>query len=222
MELHDEALNEPGQPVEFVKGKFGTDLPVINSFLFYQKDSSHSRFYCRTRSFWASMKLVVGPDSALRADRTPTHDHPNHAEYIATLRHIQRLREAAMNTHNKHAPSVKVCGAVRLETKTTRRRSVDIRIVRRCRKRGNAPRTPNEIETFPFTEKTRYTSTTTGRSLCSAATGAFALRHRRDGSASIGHSGRHQRHTTDSSRSTHLLQRVVVPNNPRHHDEQAL
>ena len=123
MELHDEALNEPGQPVEFVKGKFGTDLPVINSFLFYQKDAFHSRFYCRTRSCRASMKLVAGPDGALRADRTPTHDHPNHAEYIATLRHIQRLREAAMNTHNKHAPSVKVCGAVRLETKTTRRRS---------------------------------------------------------------------------------------------------
>ena len=37
-----------------------------------------------------------------------------------------------MNTYNKHAPSVKVCGAVRLETKTELR-SVDIKLVRFCR-----------------------------------------------------------------------------------------
>ena len=153
MALQGEVVNEPDGHVEFVKGKLGTDLPVIDGFLFYQKDSTHTRFYCRTRSCRASMKLVAGPDGTLSADRTTTHDHPNHADYIATLRHIQRLREAATNTSNKHVPSVKVCSAVRLETRTTRRRSVDNRLVRRCRKRGNAPRTPNEIETFPFLEK---------------------------------------------------------------------
>ena len=153
MALQCEVVNEPDGHVEFVKGKMGTDLPVIDGFLFHQKDSTRTRFYCRTRTCRASMKLVAGPDGTLRADRTPTHDHPNHTEYIAALRHIQRLREAAVNTHNKHVPSVKVFSAVRLETKTTRRRSVDDRLVRRCRKRGNAPRTPNEIETFTFPDK---------------------------------------------------------------------
>ena len=202
MALQGEVVNEPDGHVEFVKGKLGTDLPAIDGILFNQKGSTHTRFYCRTRSCRASMKLVAGPDGSLRADRTPTHDHPNHMEYIAALMHIQRLREAAVNTHNKHVPSVKVCSAVRLETKTTRRRSVDNGLVRRCRKRGNAPRTPNEIETFPFIEKTRYMSTTTGRSSSLAATGAFASRQRCGGSASMGHHGQHQRHTTNSSRST--------------------
>ena len=153
MALQGEVVNEPDEHVEFVKGKMGTDLPVIDGFLFQQKDSTHTRFYCRTRTCRATMKLVAGPDGTSRADRTPTHDHPNHTEYIAALRHIQRLREAAVNTHNKHVPSVKVCSAVRLETRTTRRRSVDNRPVRRCHKRRNAQRTPNEIETFPFLEK---------------------------------------------------------------------
>ena len=131
MALQGEVVNEPDGLVEFVKGKLGTDLPVIDGFIFYQKDSTHTRFYCRTRSCRASMKLVAVPDGTLSADRTPTHDHPNHADYIAALRHIQRLREAATNTSNKHVPSVKVCSSVRLETRTTRRRSVDNRLVRR-------------------------------------------------------------------------------------------
>ena len=202
MALRGEVVSEHDGHVQFVKGKLGTDLPVIDGFIFYQKDATNTRFYCRTRTCRATMKLVAGPDGTLRADRTPTHDHPNHTEYIATLRHIQRLREAAVNTHNKHVPSVKVCSAVRLETKTTRRRSVDSGLVRRCWKRGNAPGTPNEIETFHFIEKTRYMSTTTGRSSSLAATGAFASRQRCGGSAWMGHSGQHQRHTTNSSRST--------------------
>ena len=202
MALQGEVVSEHDGHVEFVKGKLGTDLPVIDGFIFYQKDATHTRFYCRTRSCRASMKLVAGPDGALRADRTPTHDHPNHTEYIAVLRHIQRLREAAVNTHNKHVPSVKVCSAMRLETKTTRRRSVDDRLVRRCRKRGNATRTPNEIETFPFPRENAIYVKTTGRSSSLAATGAFASRQRCGGSASMGHSGQHQRHTTNSSRST--------------------
>ena len=103
MALQGEVVNEQDWHVEFVKGKLGTDLPVINGFLFHQKDATYTMFYCRTGSCGASMKLVAGPDGALRADRTPTHDHQNHAEYIAALRHIQRLREAATNTSNKQS-----------------------------------------------------------------------------------------------------------------------
>ena len=47
------------------------------------------------------MKFVTGPDGTLRADRTPTYDHPNRAEYIAVLRHVQRPR-GAMNTQQAH------------------------------------------------------------------------------------------------------------------------
>ena len=90
----------------------------------------------------------------MRSDRTPTHDRPNNAGYIAAPRHVERLRDEAMNTQQER-PSVKICGAVRLETRTERR-SVDIILVRLCLKRENATMTPNEIETSPFTEKTRY------------------------------------------------------------------
>ena len=48
---------------------------------------------------------------------------------------------------------MKVCSSVRLETRTTRMRSVDNGIVWRCLKRGNAPRTPDEIETFPLSRE---------------------------------------------------------------------
>ena len=160
------------------------------------------------------MKLVAGTDGALRADRTPTHDHQNHAEYIAVLRHIQRLREEAMNTHNKRAPSVKVGGAVRIKTVTTRRWSLDIMFVRRCRKRGNALLTPNEIETFPFLEKTRYTQR---RPVCRC------VRQRLDRSRCvIGATGRRrcdiQGGTNDTLPTPHFsrdpFELVVLPNNP--------
>ena len=72
MALQGEVVNEQDGHVEFVKGKLGTDLPVINGFLFFQKDATHTGFYCRTRSCRESMKLVAGPDGTLRADRTPT------------------------------------------------------------------------------------------------------------------------------------------------------
>ena len=145
--------NNTTVPVNFVQSKFGTDLPVIDDFLFYPKDSTRSRFYCRTRSCKASVIITKGSDGVFHADRFPTHNHPNHNEYTSALKHIQRLREEAKKGVNRHVSSSKVTSAVRLETKTARRRSVDCRLIRRYRKRGNAPRTPAEIETFPFLEQ---------------------------------------------------------------------
>ena len=139
--------------VDFVRSKFGADLPVIGDFLFYPKDSTRSRFYCRTRSCKASVVITKSSDGVFHADKFPTHDHPNHNEYIAALKHIQRLHEEAKKGVNRHVSSSKVTSAVRLETKTSRRRSVDCRLIRRYRKRGNAPRTPSEIETFAFLEQ---------------------------------------------------------------------
>ena len=80
---------------------------------------------------------------------------------------------------------MKVGGAVRIETRTTRRWNVDVVPVKRCQKRENVLLTQNEIETFPFLEKARYTSMTSGQPLCSAATGAFTLHRLCDGSASM-------------------------------------
>ena len=139
--------------VNFIKSKFGTDLPVIDDFLFYPKDSSRSRFYCRTRSCKASVRITKSSDGVFHADKIPSHDNPNHNDYIAALKHIQRLREEAKKGANRHVSSSKVTSAVRLETKTSRRRSVDCRLIRRYRKRGNAPRAPADIEMFPFLEQ---------------------------------------------------------------------
>ena len=112
-----------------------------------------ARFACRTRSCSASVRITTGNDGEFHADRCPTHNHPDHSEYVAALRHIQRLRDEARARTNRHVPTATVCGDVRVETKTTRRRSVDTRLVRRYRKRGNAPATPGEIESFPFLEQ---------------------------------------------------------------------
>ena len=148
----DDDTNNTTVPVNFVRSKFGTDLPVIDDFLFYPKDSSRSRFYCRTRSCKASVIITKDSDGVFHADRFPTHNQPNHNEYIAALKHIQRLREEAKKGVNRHLSSTKVTSTVRLETKTVRR-SIDCRLIRRYRKRGNAPRTPAEIESFPFLER---------------------------------------------------------------------
>lgn len=139
--------------VDFVKSKFGADQPVIGDFLFYPKDSTRSRFYCRTRSCKASVIITKSSDGVFHADKLPTHDHPNHEEHIASLKHIQRLREEAKKGVKRHVSSSNVTRAVRLETKTARRRSVDCRLIRRYRKRGNAPRSPTDIEMFPFLEQ---------------------------------------------------------------------
>ena len=91
--------------VNFVRSKFGTDLPVIDDFLFYPKDSTRSRFHCRTRSCKASVIVKKDSDGVFHADRFPIHNHPNHKEYIASLKHIQRLREEAKNASNRHVSS---------------------------------------------------------------------------------------------------------------------
>ena len=143
-----------GRPrVAFVRSKFGTNLLIIDGFLFYPKDTTRSRFSCRARLCHASVCVSPGQNGTFCPDRSNVHGHMDHSNYIAALRLIQRLREEAQAKENRHVQTVRVCSDVRIETKTTRRRSVDTRIVRRYRKRGNAPATPGEIESFPFLEQ---------------------------------------------------------------------
>ena len=166
-----------GKPrVAFVRSKFGTSLPIIVGFLFYPKDTTRSRFSCRTRSCRASVCVSPGQNGTFYADRSPVHDHPDHGDYIAALRHIQRLREEAQAKENRHVKTVRVCSDVRIETKTIRRRSVDNRLVRRYRKRGNAPAMPCEIETFPFLKRNAMYISPDKKSSCFAESGVSALR----------------------------------------------
>ena len=145
--------DDPGALVTFVRGKFGAELHVMDDYLFYPKDTTRSRFYCRSKSCKASVTVKCRDDGVFVADRSPTHDHPNHAEYIAELRHIQRLREEARSGANRHVSSTKVSTDVRLETGTRRRKSIDYRLVRRMRKRRKQPLVAAEIEVFPFLEQ---------------------------------------------------------------------
>ena len=82
--------------------------------------------------------------------RGPDTRPPNHADYIRELKHIRRLREEAGARENRHVSTAAVSSAVRAETQTTRRRSVDHRLVRRVRRTGKTPRTPAEIDVTPF------------------------------------------------------------------------
>ena len=113
MKPHDEDTNNTTVVVNFVRRKFGTDLPVIDDFLFYPKDSAHSRFHCRTRSCKASVIVKKDSDGVFHADRFLIRNHPNHNENIAALKQIQRLRaEAERTSRSRQEPADQVftCG----------------------------------------------------------------------------------------------------------------
>ena len=143
-----------GRPrVAFVRSKFGTDLPIIDGFLFYAKDTARPRFSRLTMSCCASLRVSPGRHGTFYVDRSPSTIQPDHGDCITALRRVQQLCEEAQAKENRHVQTVMVCSDVLIETKTTRRQSVDNRLVRQYRKRGNAPAMPCEIETFPFLER---------------------------------------------------------------------
>ena len=68
---------------------------------------------------------------------------------IATLRHLRALRSEARSASNRHVPSGTVAAHVRMATGTSRRKSADVRFVRRMRMRGKQPRCLDEIVVSP-------------------------------------------------------------------------
>ena len=135
--------------VDFVEGKFGKLVPVVDSFVFYPKDKQRVRFVCKTRGCNETITLQEDGDGRPFATRRPRHGHPNHQYAVENLIHMQRLRAEVKDRHNRSVPTKVVVASVRRETKTSRRRSTDFRFARRTRKRGPQPRSADEIVLTP-------------------------------------------------------------------------
>ena len=120
--------------VDFVEGKFGKLVPVVDSFVFYPKDKQRVRFVCKTRGCNETITLQEDGDGRPFATRRPRHGHPNHQYAVDNLVHMQRLRAEVKDRHNRSVPTKVVVASVRRETKTSRRRSADFRLARRTRK----------------------------------------------------------------------------------------
>ena len=145
--------------VDFVEGKFGKMLPVVVSFVFYPKDKERVRFACKTGGCNASICVERDGGGNLVVFGKPTHNHPDLAQTIKNLVHIQRMREEFRDEHNTYVPTRTIVSAIRNETKTCRRKSVDCRLARRIRRKGPCPRSAEEIRVTPaLSENSIYIS----------------------------------------------------------------
>ena len=124
----------------------------------------------------------------------PAHDHPDHAEWIATLRHLKALRGEATSEQNRHVPTRTVAARVRAGTGTARRRSADIRYVRRKRMLGTSRGAGTRSSSPRASWRTQSTSRTTSRSSFLHGTGLFGSRLSRPACASTERSGLPQTH----------------------------
>ena len=104
--------------VDTVKGKHGKMLPVIDSFLFYPKDKERVRFTCKTRGCNASISIAKTADGWFCVSGKPRHDHPDHADAIKSLVHLQRIRDELAIANNAYVPTRTIVSAVRTETRT--------------------------------------------------------------------------------------------------------
>ena len=117
--------------VEFIEGKFGKQLPVLDSFIFYPKDRGRVRFACKTECCNATISLHVDDQGKAFTLGKPEHNHPNHSYVIANFIHMKRIGAKIKDGLNKYVPTKAVVSSVRRETNTTRRRSTDLRLARR-------------------------------------------------------------------------------------------
>ena len=135
--------------VEFIAGKFGKQIPIVDSFMFYPKDRERVRFVCKTVGCNASITLHVDGQGKVFTPDKPKHNHPNHAYAIANLVHMQRIRADIKDRLNKYVPTRAVVSTIHRETKTSRRRSTDLRLARRTRMNGPQPRIAADIVLTP-------------------------------------------------------------------------
>ena len=90
--------------MDFVEGKFGKPVPVVDSFVFYPKDKQRVRFVCKTRGCNETITLQEDGDGRPFATRRPQHGHPNHEYAVENLIHMQRLRAEVKDRHNRSVP----------------------------------------------------------------------------------------------------------------------
>ena len=117
--------------------------------MFDPKDRERVRFVCKTVGCNASITLHVDDQGKVFTPDRPKHNHPNHAYAIANLVHMQRIRADIKDRLNKYVPTRAVVSSIRRETKTSRRRSTDLRLARRTRMNGPQPRIAADIVLTP-------------------------------------------------------------------------
>ena len=91
--------------VEFIEGKFGKLLPVVDSFIFYPKDRDRVRFVCKTVRCNATISLQVDGQGKAFTLEKPEHNHPNHSHEIANIIHMRRIRANVKDRLNKYVPT---------------------------------------------------------------------------------------------------------------------
>ena len=109
--------------VSFVDGKFGKRLPVVDSFIFYQKDSDRVRFRCKTRGCTATITITEDTNGRPVVRGRTEHNHPNHTQTILNKVPIQRLRSEVKDARNKYVQTKTVVSSIRNQTNTRRRKS---------------------------------------------------------------------------------------------------
>ena len=88
--------------VSFVVGKCGKSLQGVDSFIFDPKDMDRTRFSCKTRGCNASIAITENGSGERVVRVKGKHNHPNHAQAIQNINHIQRIREEVKDVRNKY------------------------------------------------------------------------------------------------------------------------
>ena len=139
--------------VSFLVGKFGKEIPVVDSFIFYPKDKDRVRFTCKTRGCNVTMTMIEGMRGPICGRVGGKHNHPNHERAIENIVHIHRLREECKDVRNKYIQTKTVVSSVRNESRTCRRKSTDYRLARRVRMHGQHPVNSEDIVVTPTLAK---------------------------------------------------------------------
>ena len=129
----------------------------------------------------------------------PTTQQPptSKKDMIATLKHLRALRSEAQSASNRHVPSGTVAAHVRMATGTSRRKSADVRFVRRMRMRGKQPRCLDEIVVSPRLAENAVYIKRDKSIIILARDWSMALLPRHSGCASTARSGRSLGRTTN-------------------------
>lgn len=129
--------------VTFVMSQRGKELPVVEGYVFSCKDKARRQFRCKTVGCRAS--LIMNHDGrGLFYEGRLQHGHPPHDVVLASLEHLNAMRQIA-RTKQPDATTRSIVIEACTTRPTTRRLSTDARFVRRLRRGHSAPKTASDI-----------------------------------------------------------------------------
>ena len=134
--------------VEFVEGKFGKQLPMVDSFVYYPKDRDRVRFACKTKGCNATICLHVDDHGKfLRSEIRNTIIRITHMR-LPNHPHSKNLSKHEGQTQQVHPDeSGGIIGSQR--NKDGKERSIDQRLPRRAGNNGPQQRIAADIVLTP-------------------------------------------------------------------------